>query len=75
METTLITEMEPLKIWYDKDIFGTVNIFMQHRGCNPFVIVNIHYDHLYTDNVHQHKLTKEIGKLLGVEDIPHRPRM
>ena len=65
-------EILPTEVWYEKDFFGTVHIKMQHQGMDAFTFVQMHYDYAYTSNGHQHSMVKEIGKLLGVEDIAQR---
>ena len=69
-----IVEVYPTDIWYEKDMFGTVSIKMQHKGMEePFTFIQMHYDYYYTSNGHQYDMVKQIGKLLGVEDIEQRP--
>lgn len=72
IEQATIVEILPTEVWYEKDFFGTVHIRMQHQGMEPFTFIQMHYDYMYTSNGHQHTMVKEIGKLLGVEDIPER---
>lgn len=68
-----VVEVYPTDIWYEKDMFGTVSIKMQHKGMEePFTFIRMHYDYYYTNNLHQHNMVKAIGKLLGVEDIEER---
>jgi hypothetical protein len=45
---------------------------MQHQGMEPFTFIQMHYDYAYTSNGHQHHMVKEIGKLIGQEDIQQR---
>jgi hypothetical protein len=72
IEQGTIVEILPTEIWYEKDFFGTVHIKMQHQGMEPFTIIQMHYDYMYTSNGHQHAMVKAIGELLGVEDIQQR---
>lgn len=68
IKTVEIVEILPTKIWSEKDMFGTVHIKMQHQGMEPFTFIQMHYDYMYTSNGHQHQMTQEILKLLGVKD-------
>ena len=61
-----IVKIIPKKIWAEKDLFGTVHIKMQHEGYEEFDFIQINYDYTHTSNSHQHHLTQEILKLLGV---------
>lgn len=72
MKELEIVEILPTEIWYEKDFFGTVHVYMQHHGLEPFDFIQIQYDHRYTYNGHQFALVKAIGELLGVTDIPQR---
>ena len=72
IEKATIVEILPTEVWYEKDFLGTVHVKMQHQGMHPFTIIQMHYDYAYTSNGHQATMVKEIGKLLGVEDIPQR---
>ena len=72
IEQATIVEILPTEVWYEKDFFGTVHIKMQHQGMEPFTFIQMHYDYMYTSNGHQHTMVKEIGKLLGQEDIQPR---
>jgi hypothetical protein len=72
IDQATIVEILPTEIWYEKDFFGTLYVKMQHRGMEPFIFIQMHYDHMYTSNGHQHTMIKEIGKLLGVDDIQQR---
>ncbi len=74
IETAEIVHIYPTEVWYEKDFFGTVLIKTQHMvpDSKPFTFITIGYDYAYTSNSHQHHLVKEIGKLLGVEDIQPR---
>lgn len=67
-----IVEILPTEVWYEKDMFGTVHVKMQHQGMEPFTFIQMHYDYMYTSNGHQYGMVKDIGKLLGVEDIQQR---
>lgn len=67
-----IVEYLPTEVWYEKDMFGTVHVKMQHQGMEPFTIIQMHYNYMYTSNGHQHAMVKAIGELLGVEDIQQR---
>ena len=69
-----VVKTYPTEVWYEKDFLGTVHIKMQHEGCHEHTIVQVHYDYAYTSNASQHKLTKEIGRLLGEEAIQERVR-
>lgn len=64
--TVELVEILPTKIWAEKDMFGTVHIYMQHSGQEKFEFISMHYDYMYTSNGHQHHMTQEILKLLGV---------
>lgn len=68
IQTVEIVEILPTKIWAEKDMFGTVHIKMQHQGMDEFDFIQIQYNYMYTDNSHQHQLTQDILKLLGVTD-------
>ena len=70
METVKLVKVLPIKIWAEKDMFGTVNIKLQHEGLAEFVFLQINYDYRYTDNAHQHELTQRILALLGA-DVPN----
>jgi hypothetical protein len=72
IEQATIVEFLPTEVWYEKDFFGTVHVKMQHRGMEPFTFIQMNYDYAYTSNSHQHQMVKEIGKLMGVEDIQSR---
>lgn len=63
-----IVKILPTKIWSEKDFLGTVHIYMQHEGLEPFEFITMAYDWRYTSNGHQHRLTEEILKLLGVNN-------
>ena len=67
METVEVVKVFPTKIWAEKDMFGTVNIKVQHEGYEAFALIQINYDHRYTSNAHQHDLTQRILAMLGVE--------
>lgn len=66
--TATVTEIHKPKIWVERNIMGPLQIKMQYRDMEPFIFVDIHYDYLYTDNNHQHKLAKHILEFLGVKD-------
>lgn len=74
IETATIEHIYPTEVWFEKDFFGTVHVKMQHMapGVQPFTFVQIHYDYAYTSNSHQRDMVKQIGQLLGVEDIQER---
>lgn len=72
IEQATIVEILPTEIWYEKDMFGTVHIKMQHQGMDPFTIIQMHYNYAYTSNGHQFAMAKAIGELLGAEDIQQR---
>lgn len=63
-----VTEIKPTKVWVERDVFGPLKINMQHQGMEPFTFVEIHYDYLYTNNDHQHRLVQHILDFLGVKD-------
>jgi hypothetical protein len=63
-----IVKLVPKRVWAEKDIMGTVHIKMQHEGDTEFDFIQINYDWAHTSNSHQHYLTQEILKLLGVEN-------
>ena len=75
IETATIEHIYPTEVWFEKDFLGTVHIMIQHMapGMEPFEFISIAYNYAYTSNGHQRDLVKQIGKLLGVEDIPERP--
>lgn len=74
IETVSIVEILPTEIWYEKDMFGTIRVKMQHQGMeNPFTFITMGYDYMYTSNGHQHEMVKKIGQLLGVDDIQQKP--
>ena len=72
VDQATIVEIIPTEVWYEKDFFGTVHIKMQHQGMDPFTFIQMNYNYAYTSNGHQHEMVKEIGKLLGQEDIQVR---
>jgi hypothetical protein len=72
IEKVNIVEILPTEVWYEKDIFGTVHVKMQHQGMDPFTFIQMHYDYAYTSNGHQYDMVKKIGQLLGIEDIQQR---
>jgi hypothetical protein len=72
IEQAEIVEILPTEVWYEKDFFGTVHVKLQHQGMEPFTFMQLHYNYAYTSNGHQHTIVKEIGKLLGVDDIQQR---
>lgn len=72
IEQGTVVEILPTEIWYEKDFLGTVHIKMQHQGTEPFTFMQMHYNYMYTSNGHQYEMIKQIGKLLGVEDIQSR---
>lgn len=72
IDQATIVEILPTEVWYEKDFFGTVYVKMQHQGMEPFTFMQMHYNYMYTSNGHQHDMVKQIGKLLGVEDIQSR---
>ena len=72
IEKATVVEILPTEIWYEKDIMGTVHVKMQHQDMHPFTFIQMHYDYAYTSNGHQHDFVKQIGKLLGIENIPQR---
>jgi hypothetical protein len=63
-EGVQVTIHEPT-ITVEKDMFGTVHIYIQY-GAEKFDFININYHGLYTSNAHQKKLADGILKLLGV---------
>lgn len=69
-----VVKIYPTKIWYERDFAGTVHIKMQRQDCHEHTIVKIQYDYAYCSNATQHKLAKEIGRLLGEEAIQERVR-
>jgi len=71
METVDVVKVLPVKIWSEKDMFGTVNIKVQHEGHEAFSLIQINYDYRYTSNAHQHKLTQRILAMLGAEVLPN----
>lgn len=75
IKTGEIVHVYPTEVWFEKDFMGTISIKMQHMapGMTPFTFVTIGYDYAYTSNSHQRDLAKQIGKLLGQEDIQERP--
>lgn len=72
IQQATIVEILPTEVWFEKDFFGTVHVKLQHQGMDPFTFIQMNYDYMYTSNGHQHTMVKEIGKLLGVEDIQER---
>lgn len=72
IEQGTIVKILPTEVWYEKDFFGTVHIKMQHQGMPAFTFIQMYYDYAYTSNGHQHDIVKQIGRLLGVDDIPCR---
>lgn len=72
IDQATVVEILPTEVWYEKDLFGTVHIKMQHQGMEPFIFIQMNYDYAYTSNGHQHHMVKEIGKLLGQENIQQR---
>ena len=66
IKTVEIVEIHPTRIWAEKDFLGTVHIKMQHQGMDEFDFIQIKYNYAHTSNAHQHRLTQEILKLLGV---------
>lgn len=71
--TAEIVKIYPTECWYEKDWCGTVHVKLQHHGMQPFTFIQIHYDYMYTSNGHQFEMVKDIGKLLGYENIEQRP--
>lgn len=67
-----IVKIYPTEVWFEKDILGTIHVKLQHQGMEPFTFVQIHYDYAYTSNSHQWDFVKQVGKLLGVDDIQER---
>lgn len=67
-EEVKVVEILPTKIWAEKDVFGTVHIYMQHQGHDKFEFITMKYNYMYTSNGHQHEMTQAILKLLGAED-------
>lgn len=63
-----LVEILPMRIWVEKDFCGVVHIKMQHQGHEAFTFIRMGYDYAYTSNSHQHHMTQEILKLLGVTD-------
>jgi hypothetical protein len=72
IEQATVVEILPTEVWYEKDFLGTVHVRLQHQGMDPFTFVQLHYNYAYTSNSHQHDFVKQIGKLLGVDDIQQR---
>ena len=70
MEAVELVKVLPTKIWAEKDMFGTVNIKLQHEGLEAFNFVQINYNYRYTSNAHQYELTQRILALLGA-DVPN----
>lgn len=73
INTVEIVEILPTEVWFEKDMWGTICIKIQHQGMQPFTFVQIHYDYAYTSNAHQWDMVKKIGKLIGQDDIQERP--
>ena len=69
-----VVDILPTEVWYEKDFCGTIHVYMQHQGHDPFDFIQINYDYRYTSNSHQYALVKAIGELIGVEDIQQRYR-
>ena len=63
-----IVEILPTKIWWDKDMWGTVHIKMQHEGMYEFTFIKINYNYAYTDNAHQRLLADQIVRILKGEE-------
>ena len=74
IQTAELVHVYPTEVWYEKDFFGTIHVKMQHMApdVKPFTFITINYDYAYTSNGHQRTIVKEIGKLLGQEDIQER---
>lgn len=72
VETVKIVKILPTEVWFEKDMMGTIHVKIQHQGMEPFTFVQIHYDYAYTSNAHQWNMVKQIGKLIGQEDIQER---
>ena len=74
MEIT-VNDVYPTDVWFEKDYLGAVHIKMQHMApdTKPFTFITINYNYAYTSNSNQHSLAKEIGKLLGQDDIQEKP--
>lgn len=69
-----IAKIIPKGIWAEKDIMGTVHIYMQNEGDEPFEFITMKYHHHHTCNSHQERMTRKILALLGVEiDEKTRP--
>ena len=68
MKEAKIVKVFERRIWAEKDFFGTVSIKMQHESDKePFTLVQIHYDHRYTSNGHQHDIAQRILEMLGAD--------
>ena len=74
IKTAEIVHTYPTEVWFEKDLFGTVHIKMQHMapGVEPFTFISINYDYAYTSNSNQYYLVSEIAKVLGVDSIQER---
>lgn len=74
IKTAEIVHIYPTEVWFEKDFMGTISIKMQHMApdTKPFTFITIGYDYAYTSNSHQYQMAKEIGKLLGQDDIKER---
>ncbi len=63
-----VVEILPTKIWWDKDMFGTVSIKMQHEGMDEFTFIKMNYNYAYTDNSHQRMMADRIVRILKGEE-------
>lgn len=76
IETGVIVEILPTRIWIEDDLFGTHYVMVQHEGEDkPFEYCALHYSWLYTSNGHIDAVAEHIARYIGAQGvIEHRFR-
>ncbi len=68
IKTATIVKVFPTRVWAERDFMGTMHVWIQHEGCEPFDFVQIQYDYQYTSNAHSDDLARRIVELLAPSD-------
>jgi hypothetical protein len=66
VQVATVVEVFPTRAWVKRDIMGTMHVWLQHEGCEPFDFVQIQYDYRYTSNSHSDSLARQIVGLMGL---------
>jgi hypothetical protein len=65
VKVATVVKLHPMRAWIERDIVGTMHVWLQHEGCEPFDFVQIQYDYRYTSNSHSRDLAERILAVIG----------